>query len=147
MMLWQLCRAGVDVMSPRERSVITGPTPSPEQIIESLRLEKTTENIQSNHQPIPTMLTNQVPQCYISMFPEHLQGRWLHHLSEQPVPVPHHYFSEGMFPNIQPELQELQGREFARAAIDQCISTAKLQRFHAMLILTDRGKERSSFPI
>ena len=34
---------------------------------------------------------------------EHHQGRWLHHLSGQPIPVPDHPFREVAFPNIQPE--------------------------------------------
>jgi len=37
------------------------------------------------------------------MFPEHLQGRWLHHLHGQPIPAPNHSFREEIFPNIQPE--------------------------------------------
>ena len=67
-------------------------------IMESLRLEKTTEITQSNHQPIPTMPTNHVPQCHIYTFLEHHQGKWLHHLPGQPVPVPHHSFCE-QFPS------------------------------------------------
>ena len=46
---------------------------------------------------------NHVPQHNIQMFLEHLQGRWLHHLSGQPIPVPDHPFREVVFPNIQPE--------------------------------------------
>ena len=34
-------------------------------ITESLRSEKTTKISQANHQPIPTMRTNHVPQCHI----------------------------------------------------------------------------------
>jgi len=34
---------------------------------------------------------------------EHLQGRRLHHLSGQPIPVPDHPFREVVFPNIHPE--------------------------------------------
>jgi len=44
-----------------------------------------------------------MPMCHISMFLEHLQGRWLHHLPGQPAPMPHHYFQEEIFPVIQPE--------------------------------------------
>ena len=43
-------------------------------IIESLRLEETTQITQSNHQPIPTMPTDWVPQCHIHPFLENLQG-------------------------------------------------------------------------
>jgi len=37
------------------------------------------------------------------MFLEHLQGQWLIHLPEQPIPVPDHSFREEVFPNIQNE--------------------------------------------
>lgn len=43
-------------------------------IIESLKLDKNSQIIQSN--PSPTMPTNHDPPCYISIFLEHLQG-WL----------------------------------------------------------------------
>ena len=46
-------------------------------IVESWRLEKTTEIIQSNHWLIPTMPTDHTPQCHIYTFLEHLQGGWL----------------------------------------------------------------------
>ena len=58
---------------------------------------------QSNHQHIPTVPTDHVPQCHIHMALEHLQGQWLHHLPGQPVPLQHHSFWEEMFPNIQPD--------------------------------------------
>jgi len=45
-------------------------------IMESLRSEKTSKTIKSNHQPITTMLTNRVPQCYIYTILEW----WLYHL-------------------------------------------------------------------
>ena len=48
-------------------------------------------------------LLNHVPQHNIQTFFEHLQGRWLHHLSGQPIPVPDHPFREVVFPNVQPE--------------------------------------------
>jgi len=54
-------------------------------IIESLRMKKTAKIIQSNHQPIPTMATDCVPQCHINTFLEQLQGLWLHHFPGQPV--------------------------------------------------------------
>ena len=41
--------------------------------IESLRLEKTSKITKSSCQFIPTMPTNHVPQCHISMVLEHLQ--------------------------------------------------------------------------
>ena len=59
-------------------------------IIESLRLEKTTKIIQSNHEPIPTVPTNQVSQCHVSMVLQQLQRQSLHQIPWQPVPVPHH---------------------------------------------------------
>jgi len=46
-------------------------------ITESWRLEKTPKITTSN--PIPTMPTDHVPQCHISMALEHLQGCWSHH--------------------------------------------------------------------
>ena len=46
---------------------------------------------------------NHVPQHNIQTLFEHLQGRWLHHLSGQPIPVPDHPFREVVFPNVQPE--------------------------------------------
>ena len=60
-------------------------------ITELLRLAKITKITQSNHQPIPTMPTAHVPQCHIHTALEHLQGRGLHHLPGQPVPLPHLY--------------------------------------------------------
>ena len=36
------------------------------------------------------MPMDQVPQGHISKFLESLQGRWLHHLPGEPVPVPDH---------------------------------------------------------
>ena len=45
-------------------------------ITESLRLEKTSKITKSNHQPIPTMPINHVPQCHISTILEVLQGQW-----------------------------------------------------------------------
>ena len=57
-------------------------------IIESLRMKKTAKIIQSNHQPIPTMASDCVPQCHINTFLEQLQGLWLHHFPGQPVPMP-----------------------------------------------------------
>ena len=44
------------------------------QIIEILRLEKTSKITQSNHQPVLTMPTKHVPQCHIHVVSEHLQG-------------------------------------------------------------------------
>ena len=61
------------------RSRIFSPLPEKVSVwfIESLMLKKTSKIIQSNHQPIPTMPTNDVLQCYISIALEHLQGQWL----------------------------------------------------------------------
>ena len=44
-----------------------------------------------------------VPQHNNQTLFEHHQGRWLHHLSGQPIPVPDHPFRQVVFPNIQPE--------------------------------------------
>lgn len=44
-------------------------------IVEACRLEKTTDNFQSNRQPIPTMPSNHVQQCHISTSLEPLQGQ------------------------------------------------------------------------
>ena len=44
-----------------------------QQIIESLRLEKTSKIIKTNRQHITTMPTNHIPQCHNSTFLEHLQ--------------------------------------------------------------------------
>lgn len=49
--------------------------PHSHRVMEHVRLEKISKNISSNHQPIPTMPTNDVLQCYISIALEHLQGQ------------------------------------------------------------------------
>ena len=59
-------------------------------IIESLRLEKTSKIIKSNHQPNTTCLLNHVLKCHTYTFFEHLQGWWLHHFSGQPVQMLYH---------------------------------------------------------
>ena len=69
-------------------------------IKESLRLEKTSKIIRSNHQPTPPCLLNHIPKCHIYTFFEHLQGWWLHHCPGQPVPMPDHSLSKEIFPNI-----------------------------------------------
>ena len=51
----------------------------------------------------PTIATNRVPHCYIYTLLEQLQGRWLHHLPGQPIPMYHYSFWEEIVPNIQPE--------------------------------------------
>lgn len=43
-------------------------------IIESLRLENISKIIESKHQPTPTVPTDQVPQCHVSVVLKHLQG-------------------------------------------------------------------------
>ena len=53
------------------------------------------------HKAVPTMPTDHIPQCPISMAPNHLLGWWLHHLPGQPVPLHHHSFRAEFFPNIQ----------------------------------------------
>lgn len=40
------------------------------QLVESLRLEKACQIIQSSHQTIPTMPANHVPQCHMYAFLE-----------------------------------------------------------------------------
>ncbi len=63
------------------------------EVMESLRLEKTSEVIQSNHQPIPAMLTNYVPQCHIHSFLNSCRdGNST--ASGQPVTMPHYSFRE-----------------------------------------------------
>lgn len=47
-----------------------------DRVIESLRLERTSEIIQSNHQLIHTMPINHVPKCHNCTFLEHLQEWW-----------------------------------------------------------------------
>jgi len=59
-----------------------------------IKFGKTTKIISAICQPIPTMLTNHIPQCHISTFLEHLQEWWLSHLPGQPVPMPQHYLWE-----------------------------------------------------
>jgi len=70
--------------------------------IESLRLEKTHRIIQSNHSFTlhQWFSLNHVLQHNIQMLFEHHQGRWLHCLSGQPIPVPDHPFREVVFPNV-----------------------------------------------
>jgi len=79
-------------------------------ITESLRLEKTSKIIKSNHQPITTCLLNRIPVCHIYTFFEHLQGWWLHHFPGQPNLTPDHSFSKVIFPDIQskPSLMQLE---------------------------------------
>ena len=81
-----------------EKQPLTGPCCH---IIESLRLEKTSKIVRFNHQTIPTMPTDCVPQGHVSTGLEHLQERWVHHLPGQPVPQ--HSFWEQISPNMQPE--------------------------------------------
>jgi len=53
---------------------------------------------------------NYIPRYHIYPFFKHLQGQWLHHLPEQPVPMPNHSFWEELSPNIQlkPSLEQLE---------------------------------------
>jgi len=64
-------------------------------IIESLRLEKTSEVINPN----PTCRAHWVPQCHISTVLQCLQGWWPQHFHGQPVPVHYHSFGREIFPN------------------------------------------------
>ena len=64
---------------PCRGALLGTPSCKPGRITESLKLEKTSEVIMYNHQPLTTMLTNHVPQRYISTFLEDLQGLCLHH--------------------------------------------------------------------
>jgi len=68
-----------------------------------IKVGKFSNVIQSNSQPTPVNTLGHVPQCHIYSFLKHLQGRWLHCLPGQAVPLPHHTFGEEIFPNIQPE--------------------------------------------
>ena len=69
------------------------------------------------------------------MFLEHLQGRWLHHLSGQPISVPDHSFREVVFPNIYPEpsLVQLEAipsspiTSYAREEANPQLTTTSLQ--------------------
>ena len=76
-----------------------------EVFVESLRLEETTKITKSipSHPPIPT---DHIPQCHISIFLEHLQGQWLHHLPGQ-LCQRITTLSE-IFPNIQPAVSIFQ---------------------------------------
>ena len=70
--------------------------------MESFTLEKTSEIIQSNHQPTPTVPTAHVPRCHIPTALGHLQDSgpttpWA------AVPLPHRSLGEGIVPNSQPE--------------------------------------------
>ena len=60
-------------------------------IIESPRLERPTGSSSPTIHHHQWFSLNHVPQHNIQMFLQHLQGRWLHHLSGQPIPVPFHY--------------------------------------------------------
>jgi len=65
-------------------------------IIESQNhtLEKTSKIIESNRQ------LNRILKCHIYTFFKHLQGWGLHRLLGQPIPIPEHSFSKGIFTNI-----------------------------------------------
>jgi len=67
-----------------------------------IKVGKINKIIKSNHQPMPVTAIDHVPQCHIHTALEHLQGRWLHHLPGQPVPLPHRSCWEDVS-NIQPE--------------------------------------------
>lgn len=57
-----------------------------------------------------SVLTNHVPKCHIHPFLECLQGRGVHHFSEQRVPTYGHSFWEEILPSIQAEpLQTIHG--------------------------------------
>jgi len=65
------------------------------EIIESLRLEKTSKNKSPQH--------HHVPKYHIYRGFEPLQGWGFHHIPGQPGPTPDHSFSQEIFPNIQSE--------------------------------------------
>ena len=50
-----------------------------------------------------SVLETALLRSHIHMTLEHIQGRWLHHLPGQPVPLPHRSYWEEILPNIQPE--------------------------------------------
>jgi len=72
--------------------------------IESLRLEKTSKIIKSNHQPTTTTPVKLCPEV------PHLQGWGLPHCPGQPVPMSDHSSSKEIFLNIQskPPLMQLE---------------------------------------
>ena len=70
-------------------------------IIEVLANLNDSNIIPSNHHPIPTNPCHSLVNN-TSMFPEHLQGQWLHHLTGPPVPMHHHLVLRRNF-NIQDE--------------------------------------------
>ena len=77
------------------------------QILQNHRITKVGKDPQ-DHPVQPSthhqwFLLKHVPQHNIQTLFEHLQGRWLHHFSGQPIPVPDHSFREVVFPNVQPE--------------------------------------------
>ena len=88
-------------------------------IIESLSLEKPLRSSRPTITPHPPCPLTHVPQSHIYTVLEYLQGSWIHHLPEQPVPVHHLSFWEEIFPNIQtePPLAQLQ-------AIPSCSTTS-----------------------
>jgi len=85
-------------------------TAATNRIRESLRLEKTSKIIKSNHHPNTSMPAKPCPQVpHLHIF-EPLQGWWLHHLLGQPGPMPDHSLSTEIFPSIQskPPLMQLE---------------------------------------
>ena len=73
------------------------------QIMESLRLEKTSKIIKSNHQPNTTMPDKPCPELPHphGFFFQHLQGWGLHHCPGHPGPMPDRSFRKEIFPNIE----------------------------------------------
>jgi len=63
-------------------------------ITESLRLEKSSTIIQSNHPPTINVAHQTISLSTTSaLFLKHVQGGWHHHLPGQPVPMPLHSFA------------------------------------------------------
>jgi len=60
--------------------------------------------------PTPLCLPNHVLKCHIYVFFERIQGWWLHHCPEQPVPMLCNCFSVEIFPNVssKPPLMQLE---------------------------------------
>lgn len=78
-------------------------SPRAYKITESFRLEISLRSSKSNQLYTPVTGPDCVTQCSVYPCLEHLQGRWLHHLTVQPFPMPNCPFGEVVIPNIQPD--------------------------------------------
>jgi len=101
-------------------------------ITESLRLEKTTKIIQSNHQPITTMHTKLCHSVACHHVASVLFYEDLHHPPGQTVPIPHHSFWEEILPHIQPEPSLVQ----LKAITSHCITNYLGKEANSHLVTT-----------